>query len=261
MPEHDGIESGPTLFWGLNGDQWDTAVVICLVLVVIATYGQVVSHGREASSAKQELEVYKSQTERQVAQATQKGIDAGRAASDALSQAATIQLKLNETEIALAVANRIAAEARERAAAAEVRLEKIRAPRQIKPENISYFRHKIRMHNNIKADIMVLGEGPEPMGLARQISNILFEPNSGWTGVLVPWTGGGVATGVAILLKSQGDTETLNAANDLKQILDLSEISSSVELWPGDWTAFGGFTSGPTSPEAKMRIVVGTKPI
>lgn len=87
------VESIVTL--GLDGTSWDKLLIWALGLaalvagaVVVTTAGSIITHKREAAAAELSLARYKETVAEKVAEARTAGIDAGKAAGNALVQAA-----------------------------------------------------------------------------------------------------------------------------------------------------------------------------
>jgi hypothetical protein len=257
----------PTSYLGIDGDSWDVVVLwslgiaaLAAAFVVFATVGQVVSHKRETEAATRELAAYKLETEGKVAEAKTEGLNAGKAAGDALVKAGELQVQADALRIELAKANERASAASERAAQAEIKLEQIRAPRRVAGGDIPTFVSALSGYAGTKIDIMVLGEGPEPNGLGQQLADLLFSTPPGWVGLKFPWTGGGSAEGVLVLIKPGSSPNVSKIASDLANALTAAHIQTTAGEWPGNWDSFGGFTAGPAAPDAVMRVVIGTKP-
>ena len=152
------------------------------------------------------------------------------------------------------------AKANARAAEAQLALERFKAPREIPIYKIPEIDKAVAPFAGTKIDVMVLAEGPEPTALGAQIGSVLFAKPAGWTGRVFPWTGGGTATGVLVSPKPGSDARVLHSASALVGALTDAGVAATVFEWPGDWTQFGGFTSGSTAPDAVMRVVIGSKP-
>lgn len=144
------------------------------------------------------------------------------------------------------------AEANARALEAQAELARFKAPRSILA--LSKFA-------GTDAAIYVLGEGPEPNGLAASIGDVLTQ--SHWTILSWNWSGAGAATGIIVLFKPGSAAEIESACDALVTALNSVHIASAKETWPGDWEHFGGMLNGPQSPgptAAPIRIVIGSKP-
>jgi hypothetical protein len=106
-----------------------------------------------------------------------------------------------------------------------------------------------------------MAEGPEPHELAVSIRDTLTD--AGWQVLSWNWTGVGAGIGVAICVKPGSPRGIETAAEALVIALNSLGISAGKEVWPGEWTAFGGMFNGPNPPnptDAPMRIIIATKP-
>lgn len=152
-------------FLGHNSDWWNAAMVVALLLaflaaglVAAATAGVIVIQKREAASAKEDLEKYKTSVAGQVAEARVEGINAGKAAGDANLKAAQ--------------ANEKAAEATRQAAEAELALAQYRAGRSLTNEQRERLLDHLRLSPKGPVIIKPNFLSAEPTRYANQLSAV-----------------------------------------------------------------------------------------
>jgi hypothetical protein len=153
------------------------------------------------------------------------------------------------------------ADANVRALEAQAALERFKAPRSISDSDKPTLISDLSAFAGTNAAIYILGEGPEPNGLAASIRDVLAQ--SHWQVLSWNWSGIGAATGVIVLFKSGSAADVEATCEALVNALNSVHITSSKEPWPGDWDHFGGMLNGPNPPSptaAPIRIVIGTKP-
>jgi hypothetical protein len=137
----------------------------------------------------------------------------------------------------------------------------LKTPRTIPPSEIPRLVTDLSKFSGTNVAIYILGEGPEPNGLAGIISALLKRAN--WTPLTWNWSGAGSATGIVVLLKSGTEGQVGPACDALITGFNSVNLDAVKQLWPGDWDHFGGMLNGPNPPaptEAPIRIVIGTKP-
>jgi hypothetical protein len=142
-------EATSTLFLGHNGEWWDSYLIVSLIFAALAaiavgvtTAGSIISHKREAASAEGALERYKLKTAADISDSQER-----------------------------------AAEANERAAVAELNLEKFRRPRKFDTAQKQRITAALSPFSGTPFDMMVTLES-EPEGLAAQIGSLLEA--AGW---------------------------------------------------------------------------------
>ena len=147
-----------------------------------------------------------------------------------------------------------------RAAEAQLALEQFKAPRSIADSAKADLIAALVKFSGTEAAVYVLGEGPEPFNLGREISNVLtlahWSPNV-WT-----WSGVSSGPGLDVFFKPGADPSVIAACEALAMALISAHVETSCAPWPTpDWDQFGGLLNGPDNPtKAPVRIVVGTKP-
>lgn len=109
MPETIASASAATstLFLGHTGEWWDFSLIVSVLFaalaagaVGIATAGSIISHKRETIAAEASLRAYKLTVDGKVADAKKEGIEAGKAAGDALLRAAALEKQAAELRAA-----------------------------------------------------------------------------------------------------------------------------------------------------------------
>ncbi len=263
-------EAASVLFLGHDGEWWDFWLILSVVFAALAavaigitTTGSIVSHKREAAAAESALEKYKVDAK---ADADVK-IDAARTeAKVALEKASNesaerIRGVEEKARVDVAKANESAEQAKAAAAEANLALARLKTPRTIPTAEYPRLVGELSKFEGTKVAIYILGEGPEPNGLAGIISALLKQ--SQWEPLSWNWTGVGATTGVVVLIKEGTEGQVGAASDALVAAFASVNLDTGKQTWPGDWEHFGGMLNGPNPPDptaAPIRIVVGTKP-
>jgi len=153
------------------------------------------------------------------------------------------------------------AEANARAVEAQLALEKLKTPRSIPPKEIARLVALLSAFAGTNAAIYILGEAPEPNGLAGVIAGILKAAK--WDALTWHWSGVGAATGIVVLFKEGTEAQVGAACDALISAFVSVHLDAGKQQWPGDWGQFGGMLNGPNQPAptaAPIRIVIGNKP-
>jgi hypothetical protein len=148
-----------------------------------------------------------------------------------------------------------------RALEAQAELARFRAPRSISATDRPKLVSALSAYAGTNAAVYILGDGPEPNGLALSILGMLREAH--WEVLPWNWTGAGAATGIVVLFKPGSTSEIEAICEALVSALNSAHITAAKEPWPGNWEQFGGMLNGPNPPSptaAPIRIVIGTKP-
>ncbi len=114
-------------------------------------------------------------------------------------------------------------------------------------------------YSGTQADIWTIGDTPESTGIGQIILKLL--ETSGWKTASWNWTGGGAATGIAVVVKDASGSDIDQAANSLIDSLNAVGVASARLKWDQDWDKFGGMLNGPpfsADTAAPIRIVIGT---
>jgi hypothetical protein len=186
--------------------------------------------------------------------------------SDWRTSSLELQAKRADADLAranadIAAADARAAEANARALEAQAELARFKSPRMISDSDKRRMISSLSKFSGTDAAIYVLGDGPEPNGLAASISDMLTQ--SHWQVLSWNWSGAGAATGVIVVFKPGSAAEIEATCEALASALNSAHITSTKEPWPGDWEQVGGMLNGPNPPAptaAPIRIVIGTKP-
>lgn len=202
---------------------WSNWILIgALVIGVVATYGIVVSGNVKEAAANKEI---------------------ARLSSEAEASRAAI------------------ADANARALEAQAQLAQFKAPRTMTEAQARHFIEDASKYSGTQADIWIIGDTPEPIGIGQIIFRFL--EISGWKTASWNWTGGGAVMGIAVVVKEASSSDIDQAANFLVNSLNAVGIASARPNWGGDWEKFPGMLNGPPftgNKAAAIRIIIGTKP-
>ncbi|WP_429041164.1 hypothetical protein [Bradyrhizobium elkanii] len=229
---------------GLHG--WEQLMLLSLGVtgliafaVAFTTASVVILTRHETAEAKRELEEYKLTVEAKVADATARGIEAGKSAGAALVRAADLEKQAEQLR-------KDTAEANARAAQASLQVEylkKLRGPRSV-PYNAL---NALRSMPSRTAQIWYAKDSDDAEDLAANIAGAL--QHAGWKAgfreIETAESAGGEPTGVTVLDNQFPGTSNPTAV--LVEILTtvLGECSSNI---------------GRDLPEDTVRIIVGPKP-
>jgi hypothetical protein len=152
-------------------------------------------------------------------------------------------------------------EANARAKEAELALERFKAPRIMTEAQARHFIEEASKYSGTQADIWIIGDTPEPIGIGQIIFRLL--EISGWKTVSWNWAGGGAVMGIAVIVKEASGSDIDKAANFLVDSLNAVGIVSTRQNWGIDWDKFPGMLNGPpfsADKTAPIRIIIGAKP-
>lgn len=220
------IAANSTLFLGNDGEFWDFWLIISVIIAALSAIAIGVTTAGSIIAHKRET---------------------------IASENALTQFKLS-MDLQVSTANA-------RALEAQLALERYKAPRSIEENNKALIVQVLSKFSGTKAAIYILGEGPEPNNLGRNIGTILNE--SKWDALDWNWVGAGSAVGVVVTFKHGSDIPIETACDALVSAFNSAHIEAVKQEWPGDWDHFGGMLNGPNAPsptEAPIRIIIGTKP-
>jgi hypothetical protein len=168
---------------------WANWILVGALLIgVVATYAIVVSGNIKEANLKRELKekddaltTYKLTVESNVADAKKEGIEAGKAAGDALLRAAALEKE--------------AAEAKERAAKLELELAKIKQPRLLGEDGMKVLAAQMTEFADTRFDVGVIPGDPEAFIFLSHVAAALEKACWKW----IDWNPGGPLAGSYIL--------------------------------------------------------------
>jgi hypothetical protein len=238
-----------TSWLGFGAESWDVYLLVALglatfaaLLVVLSTYGSIVTHKREADAANRELERYKLTVEGKVADAKSAGIDAGR--------------KAGAADLKAAEANERAAKATERTAelgkeTEALRHENLLLQTRIAPRALS--KEQFEALQSLEGRVATVGIMPQVGNDASLFASQLFSALN-HAGVEVKWyfaPAGASWTGILLGLPHSG-----YAGRDKDPLI---EAFKKADLYGGDLD-LGNF-GFPDVPKDIPLIMVGDKPL
>ena len=135
------------------------------------------------------------------------------------------------------------ADANARALEAQAQLAQFKAPRTMTEAQARHFIEEASKYSGMQADIWIIGDTPEPIGIGQIIFRLL--EISGWKTASWNWTGGGAVMGIAVVVKDASGSHIDQAANFLVDSLNAVGIASARPNWGGDWDKFPGILNGP----------------
>jgi hypothetical protein len=177
---------------------------------------------------------------------------------DLSTQTEQAKSEIEKSKAEIAKANEGAAKANARANEAQLALERLKAPRTIPSAEIPRLIALLSTFAGTNAAIYILGDGPEPNGLAGIVASILKQAK--WDFLSWNWVGVGAVTGIVVIGK---DASATAACDALVRALISVNLDAGRQTWPGEWGQVGGMLNGPNPPsphEAPIRIIIGTKP-
>jgi hypothetical protein len=156
------------------------------------------------------------------------------------------------------------AHAAERAAEAELALEKFKAPRTMTSQQQEQFRESLMPYAGRAIDMFLYGETTDTVGLSQLLTILLSK--SGWHCRIWTVTGGGAVSGVLVVTRPGGGATFEEAAAALVAALKTADVSAEKiavpSAWP-DWVTPIGLLNGPnwdTNRLASIRLLIGAKP-
>jgi hypothetical protein len=237
---------GQSMLWGSPIEFWDLWGVRLLFTGAIVGVGGLVLSALSAYVLYRVADVAQKDLSSQTAQAT---AELGKAQAD-----------IENSKVEIARANEGAAKANARANEAQLALEKLKAPRIIPSAEIPRLVALLSTFAGTKAAIYILGEGPEPNGLAGVVGAILKQAY--WDFLSWNWSGVGAATGILVICKDGSEKQITDACDALVRAFVSVKLDVGRQQWPGDWAQVGGMLNGPNPPspyDAPIRIIIGTK--
>lgn len=182
------------------------------------------------------------------------------AMGSAKEQFANERISANEAETNRAKSD--AAQANARALEAQLALAQFRAPRTLSTEQQAAITTAALQHPGVALDIFLVGDSPDIRPIADAVARIVGESGHWQPGIWV-WTGVGPITGATILVKAGATPANLAAATALlRAIDDAANPTATPEVWPNDWTQFGGMLNGApfSAARSEIRLLIGSKP-
>jgi hypothetical protein len=183
------------------------------------------------------------------------------ALAEAQADIAKANVQIAEAKKQTAALEKGTADANARALEAQAQLARFKAPRSIDQSAKAGMIGTLQPFAGQEVALYILGDGPEPNGLAASIIDVLNL--SRWKPLSWQWAGAGAATGVIVLYKAGTEVQVAAACDALVTALRSAQIVAAKEVWPGDWDSFGGMLNGPNPPAPTafpIRIVIGSKP-
>jgi hypothetical protein len=257
---------------GLSLHGWENGMVLSLIVAGFfaliagaATWAVVRLTRLELADSKRELDAYKLTVESNVAEAKKEGIEAGKAAGNALVRAAESEKQTAElTKGNLTLQTNLERERIER-----LKLEEKLAPRSLSAAQRESIKAALTQFAGMRIDLIafVQSSTPDTAPLAIAIGGILesarWRPKF-WSTIST----GAHITGILVSVREGSDSATLAAANGIVDILNRERLASS------RWDAFnfrsGKLEEAPASgingppwdeaDVAPIRMLIGTKP-
>jgi hypothetical protein len=218
MTENTNFSKGVRRMLGLSLDGWNNVMLWCLAFVAIAAISVGVAQyviiqlaKQEAADAKAEFDKYKLTVEGKVADAKKEGIEAGKAAGNALVRAAELEKEAADARLETE------------------RLKQVVAWRSISPEGASKL-EKVLAVKPGSVNLRFTDGDPEALFLAIQISRILSKAN--WKiGMGASKLPNGILFGIAIPDATGDDIQTLREAFSSAKIqFSTDAIPQGIEL-------------------------------
>lgn len=165
--------------FGISLHGWEQLMLLSLLLVFATTAAVVILQRRETGEANHQLEEYKLTVESKVAEAKSEGIEAGKAAGNALLRAAELEKQAGQLR-------KDTAEANARAAESQLALEKLKAPRTLGPTRQRFVSASIARFKGQRYRVAISQAADD--GLAFWESLYVSLEKAGWE--YLPATGG-----------------------------------------------------------------------
>ena len=259
------MPSALSSFWGHDLRWWrdlaNVGMVWCLVIAAMAAAGVVVCTklaldwtGKIETHANALLVAYQLDVAGKVADAQTAGLKAGEVAGRA-------QSAIDAANVELAKQKTLTAQANASALEAQLALGRLRAPREISPEQQAAIANVAQRHNNVALDIFMVGDSPDIAPLAAALSRLL-EAGGNWSVVRWTWVGVEPIHGALVMIKPSAGAEAVRVAGELIAAID-GRQDAKPQVWPGQWETFGGMLNGPAfdANRTEIRVIIGSKPL
>jgi hypothetical protein len=225
------------MIWGLSLHGWEDLMRVSLIVVGVSglmaglsTWFVVKLQRAEIAQTEVDLEKYKEDTKLKVEEAKKEGIEAGKAAGDALLRAAELEKK--------------AAESKERATKLELELAKIKQPRKIGEDRIPLIAERLRPFSGTKFDAAAVPGDAEALIFLTFVAATLESAGWKWvdwnpangsqvytiTGANKPTIGQFGFFDLLVILHPDHPAELLKPAQELVAALNAEGFAATLEV-------------------------------